>query len=40
MVGEIIPFNWPPIHTGGKLAPALAVGNTGLLLRLGRLPKD
>ena len=28
MVGEIIPFNWPPIHTGGKLAPALAVGNT------------
>jgi hypothetical protein len=24
---EIIPFNWPPIHTGGKLAPALAVGN-------------
>jgi acyl-CoA reductase-like NAD-dependent aldehyde dehydrogenase len=28
VVGEIIPFNWPPIHTGGKLAPALAVGNT------------
>ena len=20
VVGEIIPFNWPPIHTGGKLA--------------------
>ena len=31
MVGEIIPFNWPPIHTGGKLAPALAVGNTVVL---------
>src|SRR5208282_4579707 len=28
VVGEIIPFNWPPIHTGGKLAPALAAGNT------------
>jgi acyl-CoA reductase-like NAD-dependent aldehyde dehydrogenase len=28
VVGAIIPFNWPPIHTGGKLAPALAVGNT------------
>jgi acyl-CoA reductase-like NAD-dependent aldehyde dehydrogenase len=28
VVEEIIPFNWPPIHTGGKLAPALAVGNT------------
>jgi acyl-CoA reductase-like NAD-dependent aldehyde dehydrogenase len=28
VVGEIVPFNWPPIHTGGKLAPALAVGNT------------
>jgi acyl-CoA reductase-like NAD-dependent aldehyde dehydrogenase len=28
VVGEIIPFNWPPIHTGGKLAPALAMGNT------------
>jgi acyl-CoA reductase-like NAD-dependent aldehyde dehydrogenase len=31
VVGEIIPFNWPPIHTGGKLAPALAVGNTVVL---------
>jgi acyl-CoA reductase-like NAD-dependent aldehyde dehydrogenase len=28
VVGEIIPFNWPPIHTGGKPASALAVGNT------------
>jgi acyl-CoA reductase-like NAD-dependent aldehyde dehydrogenase len=28
VVGEIIPFNWPPIHAGGKMAPALAVGNT------------
>jgi acyl-CoA reductase-like NAD-dependent aldehyde dehydrogenase len=28
VVGSIIPFNWPPIHTGGKVAPALAVGNT------------
>jgi acyl-CoA reductase-like NAD-dependent aldehyde dehydrogenase len=31
VVGEIVPFNWPPIHTGGKLAPALAVGNTVVL---------
>lgn len=28
VVGCIVPFNWPPIHTGGKIAPALAVGNT------------
>jgi acyl-CoA reductase-like NAD-dependent aldehyde dehydrogenase len=28
VVGEIVPFNWPPIHTGGKIAPALAVGDT------------
>jgi len=27
VVGAIIPFNWPPLHTAGKLAPALAVGN-------------
>lgn len=27
VVGGIIPFNWPPIHTAGKVAPALAVGN-------------
>ena len=27
----ILPFNWPPVHTGGKLAPALAAGNTMLL---------
>lgn len=31
VVGGIIPFNWPPIHTGGKAAPALAVGNTVIL---------
>jgi acyl-CoA reductase-like NAD-dependent aldehyde dehydrogenase len=31
VVGAIIPFNWPPIHTGGKIAPALAVGNTVVL---------
>ena len=28
VVAAVIPFNWPPIHTGAKLAPALAVGNT------------
>lgn len=28
VVGAIIPFNWPPIHFGGKSAPALATGNT------------
>jgi hypothetical protein len=28
VVGAILPFNWPPIHCGGKLAPALAAGNT------------
>lgn len=27
----IIPFNWPPIHVGGKLAPCLAAGNTMVL---------
>ena len=27
----ILPFNWPPIQTGGKLAPALAAGNTMIL---------
>jgi acyl-CoA reductase-like NAD-dependent aldehyde dehydrogenase len=31
VVGEIIPFNWPPIHTGGNIAPALAVGDTIVL---------
>ena len=31
VVGEIVPFNWPPIHTGGKIAPALAVGDTVVL---------
>lgn len=27
----ILPFNWPPIHTGGKTAPCLAMGNTMIL---------
>jgi betaine-aldehyde dehydrogenase len=27
VIGAIVPFNWPPIHTAGKIAPALAVGN-------------
>lgn len=27
VVGAIVPFNWPPLHTAGKLAPALAAGN-------------
>jgi acyl-CoA reductase-like NAD-dependent aldehyde dehydrogenase len=31
VVGGILPFNWPPIHTAGKAAPALAVGNTVVL---------
>jgi acyl-CoA reductase-like NAD-dependent aldehyde dehydrogenase len=31
VVGEIVPFNWPPIHAGGKIAPALAVGDTVVL---------
>lgn len=31
VVGGIIPFNWPPIHTAGKTAPALAAGNTVVL---------
>lgn len=31
VVGAIIPFNWPPIHTAGKTAPALAAGNTVVL---------
>lgn len=28
VVAGIIPFNWPPLHTGAKIAPALAAGNT------------
>lgn len=27
VVGAIVPFNWPPLHAAGKLAPALAAGN-------------
>ncbi len=31
MIAAIVPFNWPPIHTAGKIAPALAVGNAVVL---------
>jgi acyl-CoA reductase-like NAD-dependent aldehyde dehydrogenase len=31
VLGGILPFNWPPIHTAAKSAPALAVGNTVVL---------
>ena len=31
VVAGIIPFNWPPVHTAAKTAPALAVGNTVVL---------
>ena len=31
VVAGIIPFNWPPIHVGGKSAPALAAGNTVII---------
>ncbi|WP_372665878.1 aldehyde dehydrogenase family protein [Amycolatopsis kentuckyensis] len=31
VIGAIIPFNWPPIHTAGKTAPALAAGNAVVL---------
>jgi acyl-CoA reductase-like NAD-dependent aldehyde dehydrogenase len=31
VIGGIIPFNWPPIHTGGKIVPAIAMGNTVVL---------
>ena len=31
VVAGIIPFNWPPIHTAGKSAPALAAGNCVVL---------
>ncbi|KAI8626843.1 dehydrogenase [Xylariaceae sp. FL1651] len=27
----ILPFNWPPIHVSGKVAPALAAGNTFII---------
>ncbi|MBU3864979.1 aldehyde dehydrogenase family protein [Streptomyces sp. 4503] len=27
VIAAIVPFNWPPLHTAGKLAPALAAGN-------------
>ena len=31
VVVGIIPFNWPPIHTGAKVGPALAAGNVVVL---------
>jgi acyl-CoA reductase-like NAD-dependent aldehyde dehydrogenase len=31
VIAGIVPFNWPPIHTAGKIAPALAVGNAVVL---------
>lgn len=31
VVAGVLPFNWPPIHTAGKSAPALAAGNTVVL---------
>ncbi|MCJ1291613.1 Aldehyde dehydrogenase mpl4 [Xylographa carneopallida] len=31
VVAGILPFNWPPVHAGGKLAPALAAGNCMIL---------
>ena len=31
VVAGILPFNWPPIHCGGKSAPALAAGNTVII---------
>lgn len=31
VVGAIIPFNWPPIHTAGKIAPVVGAGNTVVL---------
>ncbi len=31
VVAGVIPFNWPPIHTAAKAAPALAAGNTVVL---------
>lgn len=27
VIAAIVPFNWPPLHAAGKLAPALAAGN-------------
>lgn len=32
VIAGIIPFNWPPLHVGGKAAPALAIGN-GVVLK-------
>jgi acyl-CoA reductase-like NAD-dependent aldehyde dehydrogenase len=31
VIAGIVPFNWPPIHTAGKVAPALAMGNAVVL---------
>lgn len=32
VVAGILPFNWPPIHCGGKATPALAAGNTMIII--------
>ena len=32
VIGAIVPFNWPPIHTAAKIAPSLAVGN-GIVIK-------
>lgn len=31
VVAGIVPFNWPPLHTGAKIAPALAAGNAVII---------
>ncbi|GAB3976763.1 aldehyde dehydrogenase family protein [Actinoallomurus acanthiterrae] len=31
VVAGVLPFNWPPIHTAAKTAPALAAGNAVVL---------
>ena len=31
VVVGVLPFNWPPLHAGGKTAPAIAAGNTIIL---------
>lgn len=31
VVAGVVPFNWPPLHVGGKAAPALAAGNAVVL---------
>jgi acyl-CoA reductase-like NAD-dependent aldehyde dehydrogenase len=31
VVAGMISFSWPPVHFGGKVVPALAVGNAIVL---------